>query len=125
MLEVHRTPAAFSSSDNSSVSLPSSPSTFPDYPTDVSEYNVSELSLDKLPQCAEAIHLAEADPVDTTQSKLLHFASELATSGNIQHKQGYLTKQGKIVKNWKRRWFKLESVTNEEMLLCYYRHPEV
>jgi hypothetical protein len=34
--------------------------------------------------------------------------------------QGYLTKQGKVVKNWKRRWFVLQ-----ESRLFYYKTPTV
>jgi len=34
-------------------------------------------------------------------------------------REGYMTKQGKIVKNWKRRWFILR-----ENIFSYYRYPE-
>jgi hypothetical protein len=56
-----------------------------------------------------------------------HSPSFLSTSiptGSLElRKQGYLTKQGKIVKNWKRRWFQLEQY-QDTVLLSYYRYPE-
>lgn len=40
-------------------------------------------------------------------------------SSKVPTKEGYLTKQGIVVKNWKKRWFVMEGT-----LLAYFKKPK-
>ena len=65
----------------------------------------------------DVVHHAVTNMIDfTSNSDLDDSTNTISISPSINSKEGYLTKQGMIRKNWKRRWFILRN-----NILSYYK----
>lgn len=68
----------------------------------------------------DVVHHAVTNMLETSsemdEEDSLHGESNLPQPQAVDSKEGYLTKQGRIVKNWKSRWFVLRS-----SMLSYYK----